>query len=332
MAVERAPTRVIVVGGSAGALDALIAIAESLFAELPAAVLAVIHMNPAAESRLPDLLSRGPLPARHPRHGETPPPGTILVARPDQHMVIEDQRVMLGHGARVNGHRPAIDPLFRSAAHEYGPQVAGVILSGNLDDGSVGLLMVRDRGGLTLVQDPEEARFPDMPRNAIAVARPHRVLPARDLGGALREWVSAGGHEMEPRPGPPIAQAAPPAQGAVPPVPGSTDAQGTPSGFSCPDCGGVLWYAPSDGAEWFRCRVGHEYSPAALFQAQNEGLESALWAAVRALRERASTARMMAGWAERQGRAKAGASFADRARRAEADAAYIEAALLREEL
>lgn len=181
---------IIVVGGSAGAIEALITLVRALPADLPASVFVVIHTPPNAMSRLPEILGRaGQLPAGHGRAGEKTETGRISVAPPDQHLLVRPGRIELMRGPRENHSRPAIDPLFRSAARVYGPRVIGVLLSGALSDGAAGLLAVKARGGLVMIQDPAEAIVSSMPRNALELVEADHVLPAARIGSEIVQLV-----------------------------------------------------------------------------------------------------------------------------------------------
>lgn len=152
---------IIVVGASAGGVETLAEMVSRLPADLPAAVFIVLHVPPYGTSVLPSILSRrGPLPAYHPADGEQIRPGRIYVAPPDHHLIIQQDKVRLTRGPAENRHRPAIDTLFRSAARFYGPRVAGVVLTGTLDDGTAGLLAVKMRGGSALAQDRKKRYLP----------------------------------------------------------------------------------------------------------------------------------------------------------------------------
>jgi two-component system, chemotaxis family, protein-glutamate methylesterase/glutaminase len=184
---------VIVIGASAGGIEALRDLVAAFPADLPAAVFVVQHIPPWSASELPAILqAAGPLPALHPKSEEKLERGRIYVAPPDQHLILDgDERVRLWHGPKENRFRPAINPLFRSAAVMYGPRVTGVVLSGMLDDGAAGLWWVKRFGGVAAVQDPQDATFADMPKNALAHAPVDYVLPVSLLGGALAS-VAAG--------------------------------------------------------------------------------------------------------------------------------------------
>jgi two-component system, chemotaxis family, protein-glutamate methylesterase/glutaminase len=180
---------IVVVGASAGGVEALIRLVASVPAQLPAAVFVVLHVPPSGTSALPDILGRsGPLPAGHVKDGEPIEHGRIYVAPPDHHLLLRPGHVHLARGPRENGHRPAVDPLFRSAAREYATRVVGMVLSGALDDGTAGLVASRARGGLAVVQDPADALYSGMPVNALHHVAVDHVLPATAMGGCWPSW------------------------------------------------------------------------------------------------------------------------------------------------
>ncbi|HEX5658781.1 MAG TPA: chemotaxis protein CheB [Polyangiales bacterium] len=181
---------IVVVGASAGGPEAIAAVIAQLPASFPASIFVVQHMSPTHVSRLPELLTRrGALPAEYPDHGQGIERGKIYVAPADTHLQLRPGAITVTRGAKENSHRPSIDALFRSAARSYGPRVIGVVLSGYLDGGSAGLLSVKARGGVTIVQDPSEAQVPDMPRNALERARPDHVVTLAQLPTLLCELV-----------------------------------------------------------------------------------------------------------------------------------------------
>jgi two-component system chemotaxis response regulator CheB len=269
---------VVAVAASAGGVEALRAFAAALPGEFAGVVLVVLHVPAAGPSVLPQILSRsGRLPARHASDGEEIAAGHILVAPPDRHLTVEGTHVRVLAGPRENGHRPAADVLLRSVARECGDRAAGIVLSGTMDDGAAGLRAVRVAGGLSLVQDPSEAAFPGMPQAAIAEAEPDVVGSVSLIADHLCKWI-AELPDKEAR-----AQ-------ADRDISDRTDrAELTP--LTCPDCGGTLWRRDEYGVERFRCRVGHTYSADGLLLGKQTALESALWAAIVALEERADVAR-----------------------------------------
>jgi two-component system, chemotaxis family, protein-glutamate methylesterase/glutaminase len=318
---------IVVVGASAGGVEALIGVAASLPAELPAAVFVVLHVPPTGTSALPDILRRsGPLPASHVKDGEPIEHGRIYVAPPDHHLLIRPGHVHLTRGPQENGHRPAVDPLLRSAAREYATRVVGVVMSGALDDGSAGLVAVKSRGGLAVVQDPADALYSGMPVNALQHVAVDHVLPAAAIGELLARLAS------EPVPEPP-GPAPTDMKMEVEMEKFSLDAMegshpGEPSGFSCPDCNGVLWAIQDGGLERFRCRVGHAWSPESLLTRQSESLEAALWVALRSLEERAALARRLAEPARRRGHRITATRFDEQATEAQQAARVVRNLLL----
>jgi two-component system chemotaxis response regulator CheB len=177
---------IVVIGGSAGSIEALRGLVSLLPARLPAALFLVVHVLPTAQSRLPHILGiRGPLPVQHAVSGDRIRRGRILVAPPDHHLLLHHGYVELNRGPRVNSARPAIDPLFHSAAETFGPRVCGIVLSGNLDDGSNGLRLVAERGGAAIVQDPEQALYPEMPKSALRRVPGARVMAVEEMAMAL---------------------------------------------------------------------------------------------------------------------------------------------------
>lgn len=285
----------IVIGGSAGAIETLVNVIRELPADLPAAVLVVVHVPAQAVSRLPAILDRaGPLPAAHALHGEAVVQGRVYIAPPDWHMLVHDGAIELTHGPRENHSRPSIDPLFRSAARAYASGVVGVILSGALYDGAAGLASITSRGGVAIVQDPAEAPFPSMPNAALKLAEVDLVLPAMRIGEELRRLVS---EEVDNREGVAMIDddermtqviALDFAKQAGDQRPHE------PTMFTCPDCGGVLWQVESGPRARFRCHVGHAYVPEALLGQKSEELEAALWSCIRLLREKATLTRQTA--------------------------------------
>ena len=294
--------RIIVIGASAGGVEAISQLICELPADLPAAVCVVLHFPASGTSVLPSILERiGSLSAAHAVDGEPIQPGRIYVAPPDRHLIVRQERVELSIGPKENNHRPAVDVLFRSAARSHGPRVIGVVLSGTLDDGTVGLAAIRKQGGVAVVQDPEDALYPGMPRSALENVGGDHVLPVAGIGALLGRLAS------QPAPEAPV--------GATPPewdeenfmddarLDGvhAEERAGKPAGFSCPECKGVLWELKEGELLRFRCRVGHAYSAETLIDAQKEGLEAALWSALNALDEKAVLARRLAQRAQERG-------------------------------
>lgn len=284
----------VVVGASAGGIETLRTLAASLPRDFPAPICIVLHTSPASPGILPDILGRsGPLPAVTPRNGERLRPGTIYVAPPDHHLVIEPGILRVTKGPRENLFRPAIDPLFRSAAQVYGPKVIGVILTGNLDDGAAGLWTVRQMGGTAIVQDPDDAMFSSMPTSALHGVKVDHIVPIADLAPLLVHLTAAPEPAQPVRPADAvevevnIAKEQDPFQAGIERI-------AQPSKYACPDCHGVLLEIREGSRFRFRCHTGHAYSAQSLLSAIQGGVEDALWESMRAMHEGERLIRQMA--------------------------------------
>ena len=273
----------VALGASAGGVQALAELIGLLPKDLPVPVFVVLHLAPSSPSVLPRILSRaGSLEARHPEDGETAEPGVVYVAPTDRHLTVEPGGVLrLTRGPRENGHRPAIDPLFRSAAEAYETRLAAAVLTGTLDDGTAGLVAVGERGGTAIVQNPATALHPSMPLSALTATGTPHVLDIAGIAELLRHLVydHAGGDLVSSHPSD---------------NPGGESSGETVSIFTCPECGGTLFEQDESATVRFRCRVGHAYAPETLASEQSQALEAALWAAARALLEKADLAERLA--------------------------------------
>lgn len=277
------PLAAIGVGASAGGVEALTGFVRALPRDLKAVVLIVLHLPDAGPSVLPSILARAAtLPVVHAGDGTKLRGGLVIVAPPGQHLLVRGGRAVLDHGPRENGHRPSADALFRSLANEFGARSAGVVLSGTMDDGAAGLRAVELAGGLTIVQEPAEAAFPGMPAAAIAESPNAIVCRVAEMSALLTRWMAA---------------LPPPNSSSQPHVPKGIFTENPDmtevSEFTCPECGGTLFLETDLGTERFRCRVGHSFSSRGLFIGKHDALESALWAAIVALEERADLSRKL---------------------------------------
>jgi two-component system chemotaxis response regulator CheB len=262
----------VVVGASAGGVEALVRFVASLPPGFPPAVLVVLHVSASGTSVLASILARaGRLPVATAQDGEPLAAGRVYVAPPDHHLLVADGHVRLTQTPRENGHRPAVDPTMRSAARAAGGRTAGVILSGSRDDGTAGLLAIKRSGGIGVVQDPEEALYEGMPRNAIEHVDVDAVLRVDDIAA----WLQGSAIEARGEDHPPEGRLV------------DEHPRGEGTRFTCPDCGGVLFEHVEGTLVRFACSVGHAYSIEALAAGQGHELENALWAAVRALEDRA---------------------------------------------
>lgn len=293
MANENSALNVAAVGASAGGVEALINFAAGLPADLPYAVLTVLHFPAGAPTVLARILDRsGPLTAKTAVDGQNLKPGIIYVAVPNHHLLTDDHRIVLSQGPTENGYRPAVNALFRSVAVNFGPRAVGVVLSGALDDGTLGAAAIRSRGGVTVAQSPGDALFDAMPLSAIHAGAIDHEAAAAEIGALLKEL--AGRHFEEPRMEP-DAQLETENRIAMArrfSTDFNTEDLGQPSGYTCPDCNGAL-IAISD--QNYRCHVGHAWTADALLGARDHEIEAALWVAMRSLQEKAKLARRLAG-------------------------------------
>lgn len=328
---------IITIGGSAGGVEALRTLIGRLPGDLKAALFVVLHTSPDKPSLLPTLLNHaGSFLALHPADGAPIRNGCIYVAPPDHHLLIEGLLVRVVRGPRENRARPAIDPLFRSAAACYGERVVGIILSGALDDGAAGLLAIKRGGGVTMVQDPRDALISEMPESALSMVKVDHCLPVVALAERLIEVIRQPAGVARSKKRPSAAEAAAlsfedqelRAMAVNVEQMESNDRPGTSSPYSCPDCGGVLWEIDDSGLLRFRCRVGHAFSMESMLAEQSAGTERALWMALKTLEERASLLRRMIKNAQRNTNVHLIARFSEELHQAEEGAAHIRKVLL----
>lgn len=306
---------IIVIGASTGGVEAVSTLVRSLPKDLPAALFVVIHIPAQATSVLPTILERsGRLPAKHAVDGEQIRLGQIYVAPPDFHLLVERGHVRVIRGPKENRNRPAVDPLFRSAARAYGPRVVGVVLTGALNDGTAGLLAIKRRGGIAVVQDPADAFFPSMPESAL-------------------EYVAADFCQLLAQIGPTLCRLAtePAMDDGVYPVPEEMEVEtkilemdeatmdneqrpGKLSVFSCPECKGPLWEMRDGDLLRFRCRQGHAFTGETMMAEQTDAVEDALWTALNILQESAQMSERMAAESRQRSRHYAAAHFDTMAR------------------
>ena len=271
---------IIVVGTSAGGVEALCELNKHLPKELDASIFVVMHIG--TETMLPHILSRcGNLPAVIAENGKHYQRGCIYCAPPHCHLSIKDHTTVLMRGPRENGHRPAIDVLFRSAARAHRSKVVGVVLSGGRDDGSAGLFTIKARGGVAIVQDPAEALTRNMPENALNLVDVDYCLPVRQIADVLVQLANGkatditespnGGTTMEDQATADRPESEPP---------------GDQIPVTCPECNGPLYEIKDGDLAVFQCFVGHRFSPESLSEQHTEALERALWTAIRKLKER----------------------------------------------
>ncbi|MEQ8998090.1 MAG: chemotaxis protein CheB [Coleofasciculus sp. B1-GNL1-01] len=320
---------IIVVGASAGGVEALKQLVAALPENLPAAIFIVTHVSRHVKSFLPNILNRrSPLPVAHATEHEEIVQGRIYVAPPDYHLLVKRGYVRLVYGPKENGCRPAVDPLFRTAAKAYGCRVVGVVLSGTLDDGTVGLVDVKRFGGVAIVQDPNDALFSGMPKSAIKHVDVDHILPLSSIASALvrlahesvtEEGATTMSNQNETEIEPDVVEF----NGAAM----RERDLGIPASLACPDCGGMLYYQNDKGLLKYRCRVGHAWSAGSLVAGQSETQEQALWTAIRSLEERGELMSQMAANARNNNRLISAQRFEAKAQEARQRADIIRQAL-----
>ncbi|MFL5699063.1 MAG: chemotaxis protein CheB [Ktedonobacteraceae bacterium] len=323
---------IIVVGASAGGVEALVTLARSLQRNLQAAVFVVLHIPAQSPSLLPEILSRaGPLKAVQATDDMQIEQGHIYIAPPDHHMLMEQGKICVVRGPKENRHRPAIDPLFRSAALAYGPRVIGVILTGSLDDGTAGLLAVKRRGGIAIVQDPNEALYPSMPLSALENVEVDYTLLLASIGPQLGQLANKRAKEEGGYPVSEDMEKETKLAEMDLALMHNNQSVGIPSAFSCPECGGVLWEIHDGDLLRFRCRVGHAFSIESVLAEQSDVLEEALWVALKTLQESADLAQRLAQHAHRRGQEWLAKRFDEKQHAALHRAALIRRVLLKNE-
>lgn len=283
---------VVAVGASAGGVEALTHFAAHLPTDLPYAFLVALHIPPAGPSVLARIIDRaGPLRATTATDGAQLEPGHIYVAAPDRHLLVRDHRVVLSEGPTENGHRPAINALFRSVAVSFGPHAIAVLLSGVLDDGVAGAGAIRSRGGTVVVQHPDDALFSAMPSNALAAGVVDHQAAAVDMGPLFKQLAEREIEERGMERDETLETENRIAMGKRFDAFTGSDGLGPHSGYTCPDCNGSLIALAENS---YRCRVGHAWTTEALLQARDQEIEGALWVALRSLQEKANLSRKMA--------------------------------------
>jgi two-component system, chemotaxis family, protein-glutamate methylesterase/glutaminase len=322
----------VVVGASAGGVQALSELVRGLPADLPAALMIVLHMSPKSPGALASILRR--VSSLEVTAADDLAPvrrGRVYVARPNCHLLLRDGEVRLGRGPRENGHRPAVDPLFRSAARWYGSRAVAVVLSGTMDDGAAGAVSVARRGGAVAVQDPADALYDSMPRAALRAVGSAVVAPVTELSGHITRLVQGPAGELAGDVPAELTLETDLAELASEAL-HQPERPGLPSGVSCPDCHGVLYELDDKEVLRYRCRVGHAWSPASLEASKDQEVENAMWIAVRNLEERTALYRDLAEQSRRSGRSRSADLYEDRYRQAEGASEVIRGLLTGGEL
>lgn len=290
---------VIVIGASAGGVEVLREIFRALKPDLNAAIFVVLHVPPNVKSHLPQILRRHcPIPVEHAQDAKKINPGQAYIAPPNQHLMLCNGIMRLTFGPKENHTRPAIDPLFESAAMHYGSRVIGVILSGNLSDGTKGLMRIKQVGGLAVVQDPEEALYPSMPSSALQYTPVDYRLPVSEIASLINQLpdqavLVEGENPMNPtQPAFPEDETDRIKKDIESYELGNESNQR--SVLTCPDCGGVLWELQNGSMIYYRCHTGHVYNPEVILASHDSELEKNFWTTIRLLVEKAAISNRLA--------------------------------------
>src|SRR5579871_853404 len=319
---------ILAIGTSAGGFQALRLLASELPAGFPAAVVVVIHLSAQYRSELDEILSKsGPLGASFAQDGEALRRGHIFIAPPACHLLLEDDHVRLGRGPRENNARPAIDPLFRSIAVCCGSRAIGVVLTGSLGEGAAGLQVLQQCGGITVVQDPADAAYPEMPANALRLLRPDHVASLRDVPRLLSRLVREPAGEPVQAPTSIETEVEIARSGNT--SMSTMDHIGRRSVLTCPDCNGVMWEIDEGDVVRYRCHVGHAYTADLMSLALDENLRRALASAARTLDERIALCGKLHRQASETGHRLLAESWARKLREAEEEAKVLRESMKR---
>ncbi|GEO11310.1 chemotaxis protein CheB [Segetibacter aerophilus] len=307
---------IIVIGASAGGVNALIDFVKGLPANLDASIFVVLHVHPSTPSNLPQILANyGPLLASHAEDGEKIKPRRIYVAPPDHHLLIENGRVLVRKGPKENRFRPSIDVLFRSAAYNYGSRVIGIVLSGMLNDGTSGMWSVKHLGGTCIVQDPEEALYESMPENVLREVDVDFSMPVSRMGKLLEELVNQNApkmHEITPEQMELMKMEV---------IIASNDNafelgilnKGELTPFTCPECHGTLISLKEGTTVRFRCHTGHAFSSSTLLAGVTQSIEEQIWSTMRTFEEAVMLLEQIAKTFQQAGNEEAAKEFFDKA-------------------
>ena len=308
---------IIVVGASAGGVEALTNFVKGLPEEINASVFIVLHIPSYSRSNLPQILSKvTSLSVSHPKDGQKIETGHIYVAPPDHHMLIEENKVAIKKGPKENRFRPSVDALFRSAAYVYGPRVIGIVLTGALDDGTSGMWSIKRLGGITLVQEPDEAFFPEMPLNVLEYVNVDHVVPVAKMGRLLETLTNEKAEET-----PDISKEEEELLKMEVIISTKDNAfelgimdKGEFTPLTCPECHGALVRLKEGRLIRFRCHTGHAFTASALLAGITQSSEETLWQAMRAMEEATILMNHIADHFDESGEKESGEIFRQKAK------------------
>ena len=322
---------IIVIGTSAGGLKALGAIVSALPADIAAVLFIVQHLAADKPSVLPKILADvSSLPASHPADGEAIQKGHIYVAPPDYHLLVNQGLMRVVRGPQENRFRPAIDALFRSAARAYGSRVVGVVLTGYLDDGTVGLQAVKKLGGVAIVQDPNEAEYPSMVKSALRYVKVDHCLPLAKIPEMLVQLSSQPAVEEKPTVTEEIEVESKIAEQGMNTQEflENVEAIGTRTTYTCPECNGSIWQIGKEEPLRFRCHIGHSFTANVFLSEQTQNIENALWSAVRTMEEKVTFSRQMSERMRNYNLQTAATKYEDHAKSLDAEVTIVRGIIL----
>ena len=311
------PDFIITIGASAGGLNAMTEVIAQLPEEINAAVFIVLHLSKVGlgDFLVHRLQKYTGYSCKIAKNGDKIEANHVYIAPPDQHLLVRENEVVLGQGPAENRWRPSIDVLFRSAAVSYGSKVIGIILTGYLNDGTSGMWAIKRSGGHCIVQDPNEAEYPDMPLSVLESMEVDHCVSLRQMGETVSAIISSSKTEGEKPKNNAPAEVVKEAEIAEKVATGMDNVEqvGTPALLACPDCGGGLWSVDNDAIKRYRCHVGHSYTEKDLLIKQSESLEATLWVALRMMEERRSLLTRISTDESKKGLLRMGAIYQKRA-------------------
>jgi two-component system chemotaxis response regulator CheB len=317
---------IVVIGASAGGTVALPDLLSQLKPQMNIAVFVVIHIakKTVGEMFVKRVQKYTELKCKLPKHGEAVKAGVVYVAKPDHHLLLKNNKIVLGKGPMENRYRPSIDALFRSAAAQYDHKVIGIVLTGMLEDGAVGMLAIKRSGGTCIVQDPNEAQHPDMPNAVLKNLKPDYISPVSEMGDAIMKIItnpprkSKIPHDIKKE-----SEISERVQIGI----DNLKQIGEHSLYSCPDCGGGLWQMKNNGETRYRCHVGHAYTEDGLISTMVLNTETALWTALRIIEERRNLLKTLADKEKTKGNKRVGTRYSQRVKELELQIEHLKQVL-----
>jgi two-component system chemotaxis response regulator CheB len=311
------PFYIVCIGASAGGLNAVGELVSQFPLQINAAIFVVLHLSKSAigDILVTRLEKATSLSCEVAKNGVIIQPGHIYIAPPDVHLLVGDGKIVIGHGPPENRFRPSIDVLFRSAAAHYGEKTIGIILTGFLNDGTVGMWSIKQSGGHTIVQDPNEAEYPDMPLSVLETMETDYCTQLKKISDVVLKIIEdAESKGISPPP-------AIVAESKLSEKSATTIEQvaelGEKTLFACPDCGGGLWQISNDRVKHYRCHIGHSYSETDMIVRQSQAIEQTLWVALRMMEERKILLKKTATENENKGLTSLSVSMREQARQLE---------------